>query len=227
MPWWTDTEGTRRARGPRRPGVTARVGPTLMISLLAFALGAFAGGLECQSRAVDAIARPGRLRAVGEDVAKMRLAFGAAHLGAAHEQGSVLVLAHRFPLRGRIEARPAGAGLVFRVGAEQRFAAADAAIHALPLLRVIRMAEGPLCAMLARHVVLLRRKLLPPLRLGFRHLIFRLRFDLLALAHGGERPWLRLHWYVRNIGAPGGLPKRSHHRSRRLDSRNKCRGSIA
>src|SRR5581483_1917586 len=108
MPWCSDTEGMRRARGPRRPGFTARVRPTHMTSLLGLGLGlgAFAGRFECQSRAVDAIARAGRLRAVGKDVAKMRLALGAAHLGAAHEQRAVVVLAHRLLVCRGIEARP-------------------------------------------------------------------------------------------------------------------------
>ena len=52
-------------------------------------------GLELERRAVDAVAQAGRLaRAVGKDVAKVAVAAGAAHLGAPHEEGEVLVLAY-------------------------------------------------------------------------------------------------------------------------------------
>src|SRR6202011_4762650 len=88
----------------------------------------FAGRGKVERGAVHAIAQPGRLRPVGEDVAEMGLARRAADLGAAREPRAVVVLAHRLAVNRRIEARPAGAGLELRVRGEQRRPAAHAAV---------------------------------------------------------------------------------------------------
>ena len=69
---------------------------------------------EGERRAVHTVTLPGRIRAVGKHVAEMSVAVGAADLGAPHEPGAVLVLAHRVRLDRRPEARPAGAGVEFR-----------------------------------------------------------------------------------------------------------------
>src|SRR5690606_41241430 len=64
-----------------------------------------------------AVARRGPRR-VGEDVAEVGVAAGAAHLGADHAQGAVLVEGDRVVVGGGVEARPAAVGVELRVGAE-------------------------------------------------------------------------------------------------------------
>src|SRR5262245_60844417 len=72
-----------------------------------------------QGRGVDAVAEPGRRRAVIEDVAEVPAAARALQLDALHAERVVLELDHVALRVGRPEARPAGAGLELLVGAEQ------------------------------------------------------------------------------------------------------------
>src|SRR3546814_716588 len=123
--------------------------------------------VEGQRVSIHAVAQPGGLGTIVEDVAEMGVAIGAAHLRARHEQRAILVLAHGTVVDRLIEARPAGAGLVFGVGIKQRLAAAYAAVEAVFLVVPVRPREGALRAMLARDLILFRRKLLSPLRVGF------------------------------------------------------------
>jgi hypothetical protein len=53
------------------------------------------------------------------------------------------------------EARPACPRIEFRTGTEQQRATDDAAIHAVALVLVIRVTEGPLGAVFLRHMELL------------------------------------------------------------------------
>src|SRR3546814_4931730 len=71
----------------------------------------------------------------------MAAAVRAVNLGAGHEEGIVLGLADR-TLDRLVEARPAGAGVEFRRGGEQRLVAAGAVERALPLFPVERAAAG-------------------------------------------------------------------------------------
>src|SRR5689334_17783831 len=82
--------------------------------------------LEIQRAGVDAVAQTCRFGAVGKHVAEMAAAARAENLGAVH---SVRRVEPRLDAvqRGRLEeARPAGAGVEFRVGAEELGAAAGA-----------------------------------------------------------------------------------------------------
>src|SRR5690606_723041 len=78
----------------------------------------------------DAVAQAGRGRAVGEDVAQMRVAHIAQYLGADHAVAGVGFFTHF----GRVErlkvAGPAAAGVEFGVGRKQRGTATDTAIDA-------------------------------------------------------------------------------------------------
>src|SRR4029079_9529493 len=123
-------------------------------------------GIELQRTTIDAIALAGGFRSVSEDVAEMRLTIGAADLRPAHQEFAILVLAQGAVVCRCIEARPARAGIVFGIGAEQRRAASDAFVHAVALLLPARMAEGTLGAMLAGDVILLESQLFRPLSIG-------------------------------------------------------------
>ena len=70
------------------------------------------------------------------------------------------------PFERREEARPAGAALELAVGDEQRLAAADAGERPGALLVQQRAGAGPLGAVLAQHLVLLRRQLRAPFRVA-------------------------------------------------------------
>ena len=107
---------------------------------------------EAQRHPIHAVAKAGRLRAVVEDVAEMRIAERAGDRGAHHAEGLVLdlddvLLGDRLP-----EARPAGAGIELRVGIEERGVAADAAVEAGGMVVPIRPGEGLLGALLAGDV---------------------------------------------------------------------------
>src|SRR3546814_15005514 len=98
----------------------------------------------------------------------MAAAVRAVNLGAGHEEGIVLGLADR-TLDRLVEARPAGAGVEFRRGGEQRLVAAGAVERALPLFPVERAAAGTLRAVVTQHMILLGREALLPFGVRERH----------------------------------------------------------
>src|SRR5215469_4292829 len=112
---------------------------------------------EFQRHAVHAVAQPGRLRTVGEDVAEMAAAAMARYGGAGHAERAVLALVDRV-LQRRPETRPAGAALEFGLGREQRQIAAGAAESTVAMLVEQRAGERPLGAFAAQHVKLFRRQ---------------------------------------------------------------------
>ena len=63
-------------------------------------LSAFGTLVELQGDTVDAITRTRRLRSIREDVTEMRITFGAANLGATHQERTVVVLADRVAVAG-------------------------------------------------------------------------------------------------------------------------------
>src|SRR4029077_15384214 len=122
--------------------------------------------LKLERAAVEAVAQARRIRAVVEHVPEVTAAAGAADLGAGHSVGGVGE--HLYVLgQGRlVEARPAGARLELRVGAEQRSAAPGAVVHAIFLDIPVLAGERALGALLAQHLVLLGRELVTPLGVG-------------------------------------------------------------
>src|SRR5690606_16343888 len=95
-----------------------------------------------------------------EHVAEVAVAARAAHLGADHAVGAVLVLGDRVAGDRLRERRPAGAGLVLLAGAEERVAAGGADVGARFLGADEAALPRPLGAVLAEHLVLLGRE--PP-----------------------------------------------------------------
>src|SRR5262249_35129839 len=133
---------------------------------LRLALGAAAAagvGLQPQRRGVDAIALPGGRRTVGKHVAEMRLAARALDLRAHHAVAGVVVLADGALLHRLGEARPTRARVELPSRAEQRLAAAHAAVGALGLGVPVGAGEGALGARAAGDAVLVRGQLLAPL----------------------------------------------------------------
>src|ERR1700704_4753276 len=111
-------------------------------------------GLERERDAIHAIAQPGRLGPVLEDMPEMPAAASAMHLGAAHEKAAV-GLGLNPVFEGRPEARPSRAAVEFGSGVEQRLAAGGAVIDPGAVLLVERARPGALGAVLAQDPVLL------------------------------------------------------------------------
>src|SRR6266481_8266209 len=121
--------------------------------------------VEHQRKAVHAVAQAGRLRSVVENVTEMAAAAAAMNFGPQHPQGPVFGLADRV-LERLIKTRPAGAALEFRLRSEQRQVAAGAGEDALAMLPEQRARSRTLGALLAQDVLLLRRQLRAPFRIG-------------------------------------------------------------
>src|SRR5919197_1542251 len=105
----------------------------------------------------------------------MALARGAQHLGPAHEEAPVLLGLDRILARRLVERRPAAAGVVLRLRAEELGAAAGAPVDARLEHVVVLAAERPLGSLLPEDVELLRRQVTPPLRLRLSHLCRHVR----------------------------------------------------
>src|SRR5690348_9227093 len=124
----------------------------------------------------------------------MRVALGAHHFGAFHEEAVVVGGLDRVLVRRLIEARPAGARFEFGAGIEQRLAAADADIGTGRVRVPIFAGEGALGAFLARDAVLLGRELRLPFGVGLARRLARLAG---CVAHGR----LAYCWFNRIFGA--------------------------
>src|SRR5437899_7848133 len=138
--------------------------------------------MEDQRKAVHAVAQAGRLRPVIKDVTEMAAAAAAVDFGTQHPKGAVFGLADGVVER-LIKTRPAGAALEFRLRGEQRQVAAGAGEDALAMLLEQRARTRALGALLAQDVILLRRQLRAPFRIG----LFDLEF-LRGVCRGGSQP---------------------------------------
>ena len=125
-------------------------------------------GLKLQRHAVHAVAKTGRTRTVGEDVAQVTAAVRAVHFGARHEMAAVF---------GRLdgtferqpEARPTGPAFELGVRGEQAAVRMRHKRIAVTLFLVQRTRSGALGAVLAQHLKLARRERLLPLLFGLLH----------------------------------------------------------
>src|SRR6516164_1365072 len=96
----------------------------------------------------------------------MRLAAPAEHLGTLHEEAAVGLGSDWGGIDRLREARPARAGIEFRVRREEILAAADTGIDAGRLRVPIGAGEGAFRPLLARDVILLGRELRAPFRVA-------------------------------------------------------------
>jgi hypothetical protein len=112
---------------------------------------------------VHAVAQAGRRWPVGEHVAEVPVAAGAADLGAAHAVGAVVDLDHRVGAQGLRERRPATARRELPARREERLAAAGAHVGARLVRADEAPLEGPFGAVLAKDAVRLGRESGAPL----------------------------------------------------------------
>ncbi len=104
---------------------------------------------------VDAVAQPGRLGAVVERVAEMRVTPHTVDLSADHAVAHVALGADIFGGHRLEKPRPAGAGVELRVRAKQRRPAADAGIDVAFAVVVKEPAERALGTVGARNAILI------------------------------------------------------------------------
>src|SRR5687768_3964620 len=95
--------------------------------------GSLLARLQAERGRVDAVAQPGRRRAVREQVAQVGVAAAASHLDPPHAVAVVLVQPDVLAVDRLPEARPAGARVELGAGVEQRLVAADAVEDAVGL----------------------------------------------------------------------------------------------
>src|SRR5690606_19456492 len=115
---------------------------------------------------IYAVAQTPGLGTVGEDVAQVAPAVGAADLGPDHPVGVVRERLHLLGVHRLEEAGPAGARLVLGVRGEELLTTAGALVDTFGLGVPVLAGEGPLGAALPQDVVFLRRELGLPLRFG-------------------------------------------------------------
>src|ERR1700733_15671347 len=121
--------------------------------------------MKLQRKTVHAVAQAGRLWTVIEDVAEMAAAATAMNFAAQHAEGAIFPFAHGI-IQRLIEARPAGAAFVLRLGREQRQVATGAGEGAFAVFLEQRARPRTLGTFLAQDFVLLRRQLGAPFRVG-------------------------------------------------------------
>src|SRR5215472_8299785 len=125
-------------------------------------------GTKVERDAVHAIALPGRLRSVVEDVTEMAATTAAMDFGSGHQKAPVGLGFDR-PVERRPETRPAGPAVELGICRKQRLAAAGAAINAVAVLLVERARTGAFGSVLAKHPILGRGQSAPPLLLALRY----------------------------------------------------------
>jgi len=105
--------------------------------------------LEAQSCRVDAVAQAGGVRSVVETMAEVTVTSTTSDFGADHVHGSVFVELDCGGTDRLVKARPPGARIVLRTGAEQRLPASGATIESRCFISVIRTGKRTLRSPLA------------------------------------------------------------------------------
>jgi len=108
---------------------------------------------EVQRNAVDAVAQPGGLRAVGKNVALVAAAASTGHLNAAHTVAVVYVFVDVVFVDGLVETGPSGTGVELGVGGKKREATGGTGENASAFFVVQLAGEGALRAVFAQYVI--------------------------------------------------------------------------
>src|SRR5260370_38447208 len=113
----------------------------------------------------------------------MRVAAAAEHLHALDEQAAIGARSDVLLRDGHPEARPSGARIELRIGAEQRIAAADAPKNTVVVKLIVGSGVRCVRTSFARNVELAGAEELSPLAVGVDHSLHRNR-PLLLPAYG-------------------------------------------
>jgi len=87
----------------------------------------------------------------------MGIATGTQYFCSPREQGIVCLLCDMFGDKGCVKARPASAGIKFRLGGKQLQPATNTGIDAGVVTGVVAVAKGTLRALFPGHIILLIR----------------------------------------------------------------------
>ena len=133
----------------------------------------------------------------------MRVAAGAARLGAGHAVAGIGVLGNVLTVGGGEETWPSGPRIELGIGAEQQIATADAVIGAVVVLVPVLPGKSALGTGATRYLVLLRSELLLPLGVRLLDLVDNLVADLFCHI---ESPTVRCLTDVKvsSVGPPWG-----------------------
>lgn len=154
---------------------------------------------KLQGGGVDAVAQSGWRRSVFEDVAEMSVATVADDFGSDCEEASVGLFADVIFLDWLPVTRPASAGFVFGLGAEERQVAGSAVIGSLFLVVPMEAGEGAFSSFLSKDSVLLFGQELFPFRFRFDDFwdgaVFsgQVRFGFFVFGFVGGCRWFRVH----------------------------------
>ncbi len=162
---WSAPQGLGRAGA--RPTQCARHGAR-KIGIEPQALGALD---ELHRHRIHAVAQAGGPRAIVENMAQMRIATGADHLGAHGTETGVGLLDYILLGNGLPETGPAGARVELGIRVIQRRGAADAAERAMTVLVIQRPGERTFGARMTRHIVGLGRQQRAPFGIGLDDLV--------------------------------------------------------
>ena len=121
---------------------------------------------EPQRGGINAITQAGRRRAVGEDVAQVRIADMADDFGAQHAVRAVDLFGHMVGIERPEITRPAATRVELGIRFEQRCVAADAHVNAVFMMIPIAAGEGPFGHSMARDLVIERLKCCAPFGIG-------------------------------------------------------------
>src|SRR3981081_4480872 len=134
--------------------------------------------MEDQGKTDHAVAQAGRLRPIVEHVTEMATAAAAVNFGPQYPESPVFGPADGVVER-LVRTRPPGASIEFRLRGQQRQVAAGTGEDSLAMFLEQRARSRPLGAFLAQDLILLRRQLRAPFRIGL--------FDLELLRGVGRR----------------------------------------
>ena len=113
-------------------------------------------GNKAKRGGIEAVAQAGGSRAVGKDMAKVRIALPASHLGAHREQAVVHLFDDIGGYQGLGEAGPAGFRVILVGGTEQRLAGDNINVNARFLVVPVQVVKGRFGAVFLGDLVLQR-----------------------------------------------------------------------
>ena len=110
--------------------------------------------LKTKRDTIHAKAQSSGIWAIGENMAKVTITAGAAHLVTDHPMAGIAIDCNDFVGQGGPETRPAGTAVILGVAVEQVGATTGADIMTIALVHVEMAGKGALSAMLAKHMKL-------------------------------------------------------------------------
>ena len=131
---------------------------------------------EIQRSRVNAVPQTGRLGTVLKDVAQVRVALTAKHLGAPHSVALIRFRLDIFRDSRLPKTRPPGSRVKFRFRTEQVVPTTDAPVDSLLMVIAVLPGKGPFGGLFSGNLKLFRRQLLFPLRIAPAYFVRHIEF---------------------------------------------------